>query len=140
MSTIRLMHAKLHRVTITEANVDYVGSITIDSELINKVGILPLQQVEIWNVTNGNRLSTYVLPGEKNSGVICLNGAAALLCNPGDIAIIVAYKEIKEDEVLKNGHEAKVIIADSDNRCLKFFHQKLVPSTDNQLNFQEIIE
>lgn len=101
MSTIRLMHAKLHRVTITEANVDYVGSITIDSELINKVGILPLQQVEIWNVTNGNRLSTYVLPGEKNSGVICLNGAAALLCNPGDIAIIVAYKEIKEDEEKK---------------------------------------
>jgi L-aspartate 1-decarboxylase (EC 4.1.1.11) len=76
------MHAKLHNVRVTDANVNYVGSVTIDSELIDKVGILPLQEVEIWNVSNGNRLSTYVLPGEPGSGVICLNGAAAHLCDP----------------------------------------------------------
>jgi aspartate 1-decarboxylase len=128
------MHAKLHRVRVTDANVEYVGSVTIDQELIEKVGILPLQEVEIWNVSNGNRLSTYVLPGPRSSGVVCLNGAAAHLCNPGDFVIIAAYEEREREEVLKNGHQAKVIIADENNRCKQFFFQTL-KTTENQLIF-----
>ncbi len=135
MATIRLMHAKLHRVRVTEANVNYVGSVTIDSDLIEKVGILPLEEVEIWNVSNGNRLSTYVLPGEPGSGVICLNGAAAHLCQPGDIAIIAAYEERDRAEVFRTGHQARVIIADENNRCQEFFYQTLEPR-DNKLLFQ----
>jgi aspartate 1-decarboxylase len=106
MARIRLMHAKLHRVCVTDANVNYVGSVTIDSNLIDKVGILPLQEVEIWNVSNGNRLSTYVLRGEPGSGVICLNGAAAHLCDPGDFVIIAAYEERDRAEIFRTGHEA----------------------------------
>ncbi|TAE92467.1 MAG: aspartate 1-decarboxylase [Oscillatoriales cyanobacterium] len=94
MARIRLMHAKLHGVRVTDANVNYVGSVTIDNELIDKVGILPLQEVEIWNVSNGNRLSTYVLPGEPGSGVICLNGAASHLCDPGDFVKKFFYQTL----------------------------------------------
>ncbi len=121
------MHAKLHRVRVTDANVNYVGSVTIDSELIDQVGILPLQEVEIWNISNGNRLSTYVLPGDPGSGVICLNGAAAYLCAPGDFVIIAAYEERDRTEVFRTGHEARVVIADEHNRCKQFFYQTLAP-------------
>jgi aspartate 1-decarboxylase len=127
MARIRLMHAKLHRVCVTDANVNYVGSVTIDSNLIDKVGILPLQEVEIWNVSNGNRLSTYVLRGEPGSGVICLNGAAAHLCDPGDFVIIAAYEERDRAEIFRTGHEARVIVAGENNRCQEFFTQTLVP-------------
>ncbi|MCC3410595.1 MAG: aspartate 1-decarboxylase [Microcoleus sp. PH2017_29_MFU_D_A] len=135
MARIRLMHAKLHGVRVTDANVNYVGSVTIDNELIDKVGILPLQEVEIWNVSNGNRLSTYVLPGEPGSGIICLNGAASHLCDPGDFVIIAAYEECDRAEVFRTGHEARVVIADEHNRCKKFFYQTLVPC-EGKLLFQ----
>jgi len=131
MSKIRLMHAKLHRVRVTEANVEYMGSVTIDRELIEKVGILPLQEVWIWNVNNGQRLSTYVLPGEPGSGIVCINGAAAHLCNPGDEVIIAAYQECDREEVMRNGHVAKVIIADEHNRCQEFLYQQLIPNRGN---------
>ncbi|MBD2527541.1 aspartate 1-decarboxylase [Nostoc sp. FACHB-133] len=127
MNRIRMMHAKLHRVRVTDANVNYVGSVTIDSDLIDQVGILPLQEVEIWNVSNGNRLSTYVLPGDPGSGIICLNGAAAYLCQPQDFVIIAAYEERDRAEVFQTGHEARVIIADEHNRCQHFFTQTLAP-------------
>ena len=91
MGTIRLMHAKLHQVRVSEANVDYVGSITIDRELIERVGILPLEEVDVVNLSNGKRFSTYVFPGQ--TGEICPNGGAALLCQPGDILIIYAYEQ-----------------------------------------------
>ncbi len=130
MSKIKLMHAKLHRVRVTEANTEYVGSITIDRHLMDKVGILPLEEVNVWNVTNGNRLSTYVLPGEPGSGVICLNGAAALLCNVKDTLIIVSYEERDRNEVLREGHDARVIIADEDNRVIDYLCQQLIPAGD----------
>jgi aspartate 1-decarboxylase len=130
MSKIKLMHAKLHRVRVTEANIEYVGSITIDRNLIEKVGILPLEEVNIWNVTNGNRLSTYVLPGEPGSGVICVNGAAARLCDAGDTLIIVAYEERDRDEVLREGHGARVIISDENNRVRDYMRQQLIPAGD----------
>ena len=90
---------------------------------------MPLEEVQIWNVSNGNRLSTYVLPGEPGSGVICLNGAAANLCEPGNFVIIAAYEERKRSEVLRTGHEAKVAILDKDNRCTDFLLQTLEPKS-----------
>ena len=135
MAIIRMMHAKLHGFRVTDANVNYVGSVTIDNDLIEKVGILPLQEVEIWNVSNGNRLSTYVLPGEAQSGIICLNGAAAHRCQPGDIVIIAAYEECDRDKILTTGHQARVVIADGANRCQQFLLQTLEPH-DNKILFQ----
>ena len=78
MATIRLMHAKLHRVTVTEANVNYVGSITIDPNLMNQVGILPLEEVDVINLNNGKRWSTYAIPGEAGTGEICPNGGGCI--------------------------------------------------------------
>ena len=124
------MHAKLHRVRVTEANIEYVDSITIDKYLIDKVGIMPLEEVNIWNVTNGNRLLTYVLPGKAGSGVISVNGAGARLCDTGDILIIVAYEQRDRDEVLREGHGARVIVADEDNGVGDFIRQQLIPSGD----------
>jgi aspartate 1-decarboxylase len=134
MATIRLIHAKLHQVTVTEAKRDYVGSITIDSELLEQVGILPLEEVEIVNVSNGNRWSTYALPGEVGTGCICANGGGALLCQPGDILIIFSYEWCDRTDVLRRGHTARVIVADEQNRCKEFFHQTLTPC-DNKLLF-----
>ncbi|HHP7229997.1 MAG TPA: aspartate 1-decarboxylase [Xenococcaceae cyanobacterium] len=126
MATIRLMHAKLHRVTVTEANVNYVGSITIDPDLMNQVGILPLEEVDVINLNNGKRWSTYAIPGTAGTGEICPNGGAALLCQPGDLLIIIAYEERDRAEVIKEGHQAKVLVADSKNRCQDFIEQNLI--------------
>ncbi|MBR8828791.1 MAG: aspartate 1-decarboxylase [Gomphosphaeria aponina SAG 52.96 = DSM 107014] len=130
MGTIRLMHAKLHRVTVTEANVNYIGSITIDQDLLEKVGILPLEEVDVINLNNGKRWSTYALPGKKSTGEICPNGGAALLCQPGDILIIYAYEERDRTDVLLNGHSARVMVADENNKMKEFYHQTLTPNGD----------
>ncbi len=129
MAKIKLLHAKLHRVTVTEANVNYVGSITIDRDLLTQVGIIPLEEVNIVNLNNGNRWSTYALPGEPGSGDICPNGGAALLCRPGDLLIISAFIERDRVEVLRKGHRARVLIADDNNRCLQLSNQKVEPRT-----------
>jgi aspartate 1-decarboxylase len=122
------MHAKLHRVTVTEAKRDYVGSVTIDSDLLEKVGMLPLEEVEIVNVNNGNRWSTYVLPGEAGSGMVCPNGGGALLCQKGDLLIIWANEQCDRSEVLKNGHQAKIVVADENNHCQELLYQTLTPN------------
>ena len=131
MGTIRLMHAKLHRVKVTQANINYVGSITVDPMLLDKVGILPLEEVDIVNLNNGNRFSTYVIPGEPGKGEICPNGGAALLCQPGDLLIIYAYEECDRHEVLHKGHTARVLIANRENKIDDFLVQTLVPCEDN---------
>ncbi|MBW4537340.1 MAG: aspartate 1-decarboxylase [Pleurocapsa minor HA4230-MV1] len=135
MSQIKLMHAKLHRVRVTEANVNYVGSITIDRDLMSKVGILPLQEVDVINLANGKRWSTYAIAGVPGSGEICPNGGAALLCQPGDILIIIAYEYRDRSEVMSQGHQAKVIVADEHNHCLEFIEQRLV-NESGKLQFQ----
>ncbi|MEO1430880.1 MAG: aspartate 1-decarboxylase [Cyanobacteria bacterium J06633_8] len=131
MAKIKLMHAKLHRVRVTEAKRDYVGSVTIDRKLLEQVGILPLEEVEIVNINNGNRWSTYVLPGEAGGGQICPNGGGALLCERGDILVIWANEERDRAEVLREGHQAKVILADEENRPQKVFSQTLIPAQDS---------
>ncbi len=93
-----MLYAKLHRVTVTHANLGYVGSVTIDRTLLEAVGLLPGEQVSIVDVTNGSRLTTYVIEGEAGTGLICVNGAAAHLIQPGDIAIIIAYAQMDEAE------------------------------------------
>ncbi|MDS3860016.1 aspartate 1-decarboxylase [Thermosynechococcaceae cyanobacterium BACA0444] len=125
MALIRLLHAKLHRLRVTDANINYVGSITIDPDLLNLVGILPLQEVEVWNATNGNRLTTYALPGQAGTGTICVNGAAAHLCAIGDIVIIAAYELRERQAVLQAGHQARVVIADAQNHCQELLEQSL---------------
>ncbi len=137
MSQIKLMHAKLHRVTVTEANVNYVGSITIDRDLMDRVGILPLEEVDVINLENGKRWSTYAIAGAAGEGRICPNGGAALLCKPGDLLIIIAYEYCDRSTVMQDGHRATVIVADENNGCRQFMQQDLVPDRDG-LIFKEI--
>ena len=138
MGQIRLMHAKLHRVTVTEANVNYVGSIGIDKDLMDKVGILPLEEVDVINLNNGKRWSTYAIAESAGKGSICPNGGAALLCKPGDLLIIIAYELCDRAKVMKDGHQAKVIVADENNYCKEFIEQTLVPNS-NGLEFKSSV-
>ena len=112
-----MFHGKIHRATVTEANLEYMGSITIDSELLELSGILPGERVQIVDNNNGNRLETYVIAGERGSGVICLNGAAARKVVVGDTVIIIAYSMMEEEEA-KN-FVPKVVMVDEHNRPLK---------------------
>jgi aspartate 1-decarboxylase len=109
-----MMKAKIHRATVTDANLDYQGSITIDEALLDKTGIIPYEQVDIYNITNGERFTTYAIKGPRDSGVICINGAAAHKANRGDLVIIVSYGTFQEDEL--QGFEPKVAFVDRDNR------------------------
>jgi aspartate 1-decarboxylase len=95
---LTVMKSKIHRATVTEANLNYVGSVTIDEEILEKVNILPNEKVQIVNNNNGARLETYVISGPRGSGIICLNGAAARLVQPGDIVIIISYVMLEEVE------------------------------------------
>lgn len=96
---LTMMKGKIHRARVTEANLNYVGSITIDEDIIDAVGMYSNEKVQIVNNNNGARLETYIIPGERGSGVVCLNGAAARLVQPGDVIIIVAYAMMSEEEV-----------------------------------------
>lgn len=109
-----MMKAKLHRATVTEANLNYIGSITIDEDLLDLVDMLPNEKVQIVDNNNGNRLETYIIPGPRGSGVICLNGAAARLVHPGDTVIIISYAMMTDEEARK--HQPKVAVLDKDNK------------------------
>ena len=110
---ITLLKSKIHRATVTQADLNYVGSITIDSDLLRESGILEYEKVEIADITNGNRLETYAIAGEAGSGIICLNGAAAQLVNPGDKIIIMAYANMTSEEAKE--HKSTVIFVDEKN-------------------------
>lgn len=112
-----MMNAKIHRARVTEANLNYVGSITIDEDLIDAVGILANEKVAIVNNNNGARLETYVIAGERGSGVVCLNGAAARLVQPDDIVIIISYVLVAEEKV--KDHEPKVAIMNEYNEIVE---------------------
>ena len=109
-----IMKGKIHRATVTDSNLDYEGSITIDSHLLDKPNIIPYEQLDIYNVTSGERFTTYAIRGEKDSGVICINGAAAHKARKGDIIIIATYAAFDEKE-LENFKPAKVYV-DGANR------------------------
>ena len=117
-----MMHGKIHRATVTEANLEYVGSITIDEELLEASGILPGERVQIVNNNNGARLETYTIPGERGSGVICLNGAAARCAMKGDIVIIIAYALMDEKEAREL--KPKVVLVDENNHIVRKFAEK----------------
>ena len=112
-----IFHGKIHRATVTEANLEYMGSITIDSTLMKMAGILPGERVQIVDNNNGNRLETYVIEGPPDSGVICLNGAAARKVTVGDKVIIIAYAMMTPEEA--QDCVPKVVMVDDDNRPLK---------------------
>jgi aspartate 1-decarboxylase len=118
-----MMKAKIHRATVTEANLNYVGSITIDEAILERVDILPNEKVQIVNNNNGARFETYVIPGERGSGVICLNGAAARLVQPGDKVIIISYAMMDEEEV--RTHRPKIAIMNDDNRIIELIGEEV---------------
>lgn len=112
-----MFKAKIHRATVTDADLNYEGSITIDEDLLDASGILPYEKVDIYNITNGARFSTYTIVGKRGSGEICLNGAAARMVQKGDLIIIVSYGIYSEDE-LKN-YKPVVVHVDKNNRIIK---------------------
>ncbi|WP_096188661.1 aspartate 1-decarboxylase [Evansella halocellulosilytica] len=112
-----MMSGKLHRATVTEANLNYVGSVTIDEDLMDSVGILENEKVQIVNNNNGARLETYVIKGVRGSKTICLNGAAARLVQPGDKVIIISYKWVAENEL--NDHIPNVAILNEQNEIIE---------------------
>lgn len=117
--TLTMLKSKIHRAVVTEANLNYVGSITIDISLMKAAGIYEYEKVQVVNVTNGSRIETYVISGEENSGVICLNGAAARCASPGDIVIIMAYAQMDEKEV--SSHKPKVVLVNEKNEVAEVF-------------------
>lgn len=117
-----MMKSKIHRARVTEADLNYVGSITIDQDIMEKVDILPNEKVQVVNNNNGARFETYVIPGERGSGVICVNGAAARLVQKGDVIIIIAYALI-EDKELKN-FRPKIAIMNERNEIDQFIEEE----------------
>ncbi|MBP3942371.1 aspartate 1-decarboxylase [Sphingobacteriaceae bacterium WQ 2009] len=115
--TIELMKSKIHRVRVTQAELNYVGSITIDEDLMDAANIIANEKVQIVNNNNGARLETYVIPGQRGSGTICLNGAAARLVQVGDIVIIISYANMTPEEA--KTHIPAVIFPDDNNKLIK---------------------
>lgn len=112
----KMLKSKIHRATVTGADLHYEGSITIDLDLMEAADIIPYEAVTIWNVTNGSRLETYAIEGERGSGVICLNGAAARLVAPKDLVIIASFVNMPNEQALT--HEPKLVFVDDKNRML----------------------
>jgi aspartate 1-decarboxylase len=109
-----LLKSKIHRVTVTQADLEYEGSVTIDADLMDAADLLTHEQVQIYDVTNGSRLTTYVIPGERRSGVIGINGAAAHLVKPGDLAIICSYVQL--DDQAARSWQPRLCFVDRRNR------------------------
>lgn len=114
---ITLMKSKIHRAVVTEADLNYVGSITIDEDLIDAANIMENEKVQVVNNNNGSRFETYVIKGERGSGMICLNGAAARLAHPGDIVIIISYGMFDQNEA--KSFEPKIVFVDESNKVVK---------------------
>ena len=114
---ITLLKAKIHRAVVKQADLDYVGSITIDSDLLRESGIIEYEKVEIADIDNGNRFETYAIAGEAGSGIICLNGAAARCVNKGDKIIIMAYAQMTPEEA--KTHKPTVLFVDEDNHIVR---------------------
>ena len=125
---LNLLKGKIHCAVVTEANLQYMGSITIDEALMEKAGILPNERVQVVNNNNGSRLETYVIPGKRNSGVICLNGAAARWAQVGDIVIIMAYAFFAPEEAKE--HKPAVVMVDEKNHFRELRYIEYPGQTD----------
>jgi aspartate 1-decarboxylase len=113
---LNVFKSKIHRATVTHADVSYEGSVTIDADLLDAASILPYEAVHVWNVTRGTRLVTYALSGPRGSGAICVNGAAAHLNQPGDLVILATFADMTPEEA--RAHKPVVVRVDSRNRAL----------------------
>ena len=113
----QLLRSKIHRARVTQADLNYEGSITIDQDLLDEAQLVAFEKVDVLNVTNGNRLTTYVIPGVRGSGKICINGAAARLVKVNDVVIIVAYGDYEESEL--DSHSAQIVLVDENNQVTK---------------------
>jgi len=114
---LKMMKSKIHRATVTRADIHYEGSIGIDGKLIEAAGLLPDEAVHVWNINTGQRIETYVIPSEPGSGEICLNGAAARLAQPGDLVIIASFCWLEEDAARR--YRGRVVLVDEHNRPVK---------------------
>ena len=114
---ISMCKGKIHRATVTQADLDYVGSLTIDETLMKLAGLREFERVSVANISNGNRFDTYVIRGEADSGEICVNGAAAHLAGKGDLVIIIAYAQMTEEEA--ESFKPKLVFVDAQNRPIK---------------------
>jgi aspartate 1-decarboxylase len=109
-----MLKSKIHRATVTEANLHYEGSLTVDAGLLEAADILPFEEIHVWNVTRGSRLVTYAMAGEPGSGVICVNGAGAHLVQPGDVVIVASFVQLKDKPARK--YKPKIVLVDEKNR------------------------
>jgi aspartate 1-decarboxylase len=132
------MKSKIHRATVTQADLHYVGSVTVDEDLLDAADLLPNEQVDIVDITNGARLTTYAIPGERGSGVIGINGAAARLVQPGDLVILISYALVGDDEARR--HEPRVVHVDEANRMVHQGHDAAepVPGSADQRRGDEV--
>jgi aspartate 1-decarboxylase len=133
-----MMKSKIHRATVTDANLHYVGSITVDRDLMDLADLLEYEQVAVVDIDNGARLETYVIEGERGSGDICLNGAAARLVSPGDRVIIISYAEYDREEL--EGYEPTIVHVDRSNQPIDELTAELIASEQQGPNPHRYIE
>jgi aspartate 1-decarboxylase len=123
---LRLMlKSKVHRATVTEADLEYEGSLTLDQDLMEAADLREFEGIQVYNITNGSRFETYVITGQRGSGTICINGAAAHLAGPGDLVIICAYAWMEEKETLTR--QPRIVLVDGKNRIKRICSQQTVP-------------
>jgi len=127
----RMFLGKIHRATVTHADLDYEGSVTIDGHLMDAAGMLEHEEVHIWNVTRGSRLLTYTLRGPEGSGVVCINGAAAHDNRPGDLVILATFGDMSDAEARR--HEPKVVLVDGENRIKEIAPERPGPQMPRHL-------
>ena len=116
--TVQMLKGKIHRATVKQAELNYVGSITVDADLLDAAGIYEYEKVAIVDIENGNRFETYTIAGERGSGMICLNGAAARCVSVGDKVILMAYAQLAPEEV-RNGYAPQVVFVDEENKIVR---------------------
>jgi len=131
----RMFLGKIHRATVTHADLEYEGSVTIDEGLMEAAGMLEHEEVHVLNVTRGSRLVTYTLKGPRGSGVICINGAAAHLNSPGDMVILATYGEMENDEAM--AHQPKVVLVDGKNRIVSTEAERPGPQMPRKIETAE---
>ena len=117
---LTMLHSKIHRATVTQADLHYVGSLTIDRDLMDAAGLRPGQEVDVVDVDNGNRLTTSAIEGERGTGILCINGAAARLISPGDLVIVIAYAQMTPEEA--DEFEPQVVFVDRSNKVIEVGH------------------